>query len=290
MRVGITGATGLIGTALRLELRQHGHEVVAFVRRPAAEGERQWDGEHLSAGDVDGLDAIVHLAGAGVGDKRWTASYKRTVLDSRVLGTTAVAEATAEAGTPVLLSASAIGFYGDTGDRLTDETGARGNGFLAEVCEAWEAATAASTARVVHLRTGIVLAPEGGALGKQLPLFKAGLGAPLGSGDQWLSWISIRDEVAAIRHLLTAPASGPVNLVAPEPVTNATFTKSLGKALHRPTLPIGVPGIALRAALGGFAEEALLVGQRLAPAVLTSSGFTFADRELASALEDLLGR
>jgi uncharacterized protein (TIGR01777 family) len=288
VKVGLTGASGLIGSALRPELEQHGHEVVAFVRRPAAAGERQWDGEHLAGADVDGLDALVHLAGAGVGDKRWSESWKRTVLDSRVLGTTAVAAATAEAETPVLLSASAIGFYGDTGDRITDETGPRGRGFLAEVCEAWEASTAASTSRVVHLRTGIVLSTEGGALRRQLPLFKAGAGAPLGSGRQWLSWISIRDQVAAIHHLLTADVHGPVNLVAPQPVTNAVFTKALGKAVHRPTLPVGVPGFVLRAALGDFAQEALLVGQRLVPAALERSGFAFTDRELASALEDLL--
>lgn len=288
MRVGITGASGLIGAALRPELEAHGHQVVAFVRRSAGASERQWDGVHLAAADLDGLDAVVHLAGAGVGDKRWTASYKKVVRESRVLGTRAVAQATAAAGTPVLVSASAIGFYGDTGDRVTDESGPRGEGFLAEVCEAWEAATEASTARVVHLRTGIVLSPEGGALGKQLPVFKAGIGAPLGNGDQWLSWITMRDEVAAIRHLLTAEVSGPVNLIAPEPVTNAAFTKALGKALHRPTLPVGVPGFVLRSALGGFADEALLRGQRLVPAVLQQAGFTFSDRELSSALEGLL--
>jgi uncharacterized protein (TIGR01777 family) len=288
MRVGMTGASGLIGTALKPELEQHGHQVISFVRRPAGAGELSWDGAHLHAAALDGLDAVVHLAGAGVGDKRWTASYRKKVLDSRVLGTAAVAAATAEAGTPVLLSASAIGFYGDTGDRVTDESGPRGQGFLAEVCEAWEAATAASTSRVVHLRTGIVLSAEGGALKKQLPVFRAGAGAPLGNGRQWLSWISIRDEVAAIRHLLTADVAGPVNLVAPEPVTNAAFTKALGKALHRPTLPVGVPGFVLKAALGDFAEEALLAGQRLVPEVLTRSGFAFRDPELGSALEDVL--
>ena len=287
MRVAITGASGLIGTALQPELRQHGHDVVTLVRRPPRRAELQWDGQRLDPRQLDGIDAVVHLAGAGVGDKRWSPSYRAMVLESRVRGTTAVAEATAAAGTPVLLSASAIGYYGDTGDRLTDETGPRGSGFLAEVCQAWEAATTASTARVAHLRTGIVLSPRGGALGKQLPLFRAGVGAPLGDGRQWVSWISIRDEVAAIRHLLTADVSGPVNLVAPAPVTNAVFCKALGKALHRPTLPLGVPAFALRAALGGFATE-VLHGQRLAPAVLASSGFSFSDPELSSALENLV--
>ncbi|MGZ6826766.1 MAG: TIGR01777 family oxidoreductase, partial [Mycobacteriales bacterium] len=225
-------------------------------------------------------------AGAGVGDKRWTPSYKQLVLDSRVKGTTAVARAVAQAGVPVLLSASAVGVYGDTGDTLTDETGPRGAGFLADVCVAWEGATAAAdgAARVVHLRTGIVLSAAGGALGKQLPVFKAGLGAPLGSGRQWLPWITRYDEVAAIVHLLTADVAGPVNLVAPEPVTNREFTKALGKAVHRPTAPVPVPGFVLKAALGEFATEGVLAGQRLAPTVLERSGFTWAHRDVVSGL------
>ncbi|MCW2543944.1 MAG: hypothetical protein JWM40_1496 [Frankiales bacterium] len=289
MRVAVTGASGLIGQALKPELETHGHQVVTLVRRRPAAGEREWDGRSLAPDALADIDAVVHLAGAGVGDKRWTAAYKRTVLTSRVEGTTAVALAVAAAGTPVLLSSSAIGIYGDTGDRVTDESGPRGNGFLAEVCEAWEAATTPAdvSARVVHLRTGVVLSTDGGALRKQLPIFKAGLGAPLGSGRQWLSWITIRDEVAAIRHLLTADVSGPVNLVAPAPVTNSEFTKALGKALHRPTLPVPVPGFVLRASLGGFADEAVLHGQRLLPAVLQGSGFAFQDSALASALEGL---
>jgi uncharacterized protein (TIGR01777 family) len=292
VRVAVTGASGLIGQALRPELEAHGHEVVAFVRRSPAAGEREWDGRSLAPDALADIDALVHLAGAGVGDKWWTPAYKRTVLSSRIEGTTAVAKAVAAAGTPVLLSSSAIGFYGDTGDVVTDETGPRGEGFLAQVCEQWEDATkpAETTARVVHLRTGVVLSTDGGALRKQLPIFKAGLGAPLGTGKQWLSWISIRDEVAAIRHLLTADVSGAVNLVSPAPVTNAQFTKSLGRALHRPTLPVPVPGFVLRTALGGFAEEAVLRGQRLLPAVLQGSGFAFQDHELDSALEDLFAR
>jgi uncharacterized protein (TIGR01777 family) len=193
--------------------------------------------------------------------------------------------------TPVLLSASAIGYYGDTGVRITDESGPRGEGFLAGVCEAWEASTAAAEqrSRVVHLRTGVVLSPDGGALGKQLPIFKAGLGAPLGGGKQWLSWISIGDEVAAIRHLLGSEVRGPVNLVAPAPVTNRDFTHALGRALHRPTSPVGVPALVLRAGLGGFADEGLLMGQRLTPAVLEQDGFAFADQDLGSGLTRLLG-
>ncbi len=205
------------------------------------------------------------------------------ILGSRVDGTSAVAQALAQ-GRPdaVLLSASAVGWYGDTGDRLTDETGPTGQGFLAEVCRQWEGATAPAQeagVRVVHLRTGIVLSSEGGALATQLPIFKIGAGAPLGSGRQWVPWISLQDEVAAIVHLLTADVRGPVNLVAPEPVTNRAFTKALGAALHRPTLPIAVPGFVLKAALGGFAEEGVLAGQRLAPAVLQRSGFAFPHRD-----------
>jgi uncharacterized protein (TIGR01777 family) len=188
----------------------------------------------------------------------------------------------------VLLSASAVGYYGDTGATLKDETGSKGAGFLADVCEAWEAATAPSTARTVHLRTGIVLSSKGGALAKQLPIFKAGGGAPLGSGRQYLSWISLVDEVAAITHLLTADVEGPVNLVGPAAVTNKEFTKALGKAVHRPTLPVPVPGFVLKAALGQFAEEGVLTGQRLAPAVLEASGFAFTHPTVQSALQAAL--
>lgn len=289
MRVAVTGASGLIGTALVPHLESAGHAVTRFVRRAASAGEQQWDGASLDPAQLDGIDAVVHLSGAGVGDRRWSPSYKQEVLSSRVVSTTAVADAVAAAGTPVLLSASAVGFYGDTGDRLTDESGPRGDGFLAAVCEAWEAATAAAenSARVVHLRTGIVLSSSGGALGRQLPVFRAGLGAPLGSGRQWLPWITLRDEVAAIGYLLTAEVSGPVNLVAPNPVTNREFTKALGRAVHRPTLPIGVPGSVLRAGLGEFAGE-LLTGQRLRPSVLLDAGFGFSDIELGSALDDLV--
>lgn len=291
MRIGITGASGLIGSALVPDLRAHGHEVVRFVRgRAGGADERPWDpaARRLDPADLADLDAVVHLAGAGVGDKRWTDARKAVVLDSRVDGTTAVAEAMAAAqGPKVLLSASAIGYYGDTGDRLTDESGPTGEGFLAEVCRQWEAATKPAEAagvRVAHLRTGIVLSGDGGIVGKQLLLYKVGLGAPLGSGRQWTSWISLRDEVAAIRHLLTAEVSGPVNLVGPTPVTNRQFTKALGRALHRPTLPIAVPGFVLKAAVGQFADEGILIGQRLAPKVLLDGGFRFADEDVDAGL------
>ncbi len=295
MKIGITGASGLIGSALCSSLRAGGHGVVRFVRGEiTGPDQRSWDPatRRLDPSALGDLDAVIHLAGAGVGDKRWTPSYKKTVLQSRVDGTTAVATAMADAQRPqVLLSASAIGWYGDTGDRVTDETGPRGQGFLADVCEQWERSTGPAEAagvRVVHLRTGIVLDPSGGALGKQLPVFKLGAGAPLGGGRQWTSWISLRDEVSAITYCLTAEVNGAVNLVAPTPVTNRDFTRTLGRVLHRPTLPIGVPGVALRAGLGQFADEGLLIGQRLRPSVLEGSGFSFEDRELEPALRDML--
>jgi uncharacterized protein len=291
MKIGITGASGLIGTPLVRSLREQGHDVVRFGRSgaPGAD-ERTWDpsSRSLAPEAVADLDAVVHLAGAGVADKRWTEARKRVVLGSRVDGTTAVAQAMAAAQGPrVLLSASAIGWYGDTGDRLTDESGPTGQGFLAEVCRQWEGATAPAQAagvRVAHLRTGIVLSGQGGIVGKQLLLFKAGLGAPLGTGRQWVSWISLQDEIAAIRHLLDADVEGPVNLVGPAPVTNREFTKALGRAVHRPTLPVPVPGVALKVAVGDFAEEGILIGQRLAPAVLQRSGFAFAHSDVDAAL------
>ena len=299
MKIGITGASGLIGTPLVADLRGQGHEVLRFVRgRADAADERGWDpaSRRLEPEAVADLDAVVHLAGAGVADKRWTDAYKKTVLDSRVDGTTAVAQAVAAAvasgqGPQVLLSASAIGVYGDTGDRLTDETGPVGVGFLADVCRQWEAATAPAEAagvRVAHLRTGIVLAKTGGALAKQLPIFKLGAGAPLGSGRQWTSWISLRDELGAIGHCLTADVAGPVNLVGPTPVTNKDFTKALGRAVHRPTLPIAIPAFVLKAALGQFAEEGVLTGQRLVPAVLQRTGYAFQDPDVDAALRSAL--
>jgi uncharacterized protein (TIGR01777 family) len=291
MKIAVTGASGLIGTPLVLALREDGHQVVRFVRGTAAGAdERAWDPStgHLDPAAVADRDAVVHLAGAGVADHRWTTQWKKTVLDSRVDGTTAVAEAVAAAGGPgVLLSASAVGWYGDTGDTVTAEDGPSGEGFLADVCRRWEAATAPAERaglRVAHLRTGIVLAGGGGALAKQLPIFKASLGAPLGSGRQWLSWISLQDEVAAIVHCLTAEVRGPVNLVGPAPVTNREFTKVLGAAVHRPTLPVAVPGVVLTAALGGFAKEGVLIGQRLVPAVLERTDFHFSHADLTAAL------
>jgi len=291
MKIAVTGSSGLIGTPLVSALRTDGHEVLRLVRGPGgAPDEQSWDPaqRRLDPAVLAGCDAVVHLAGAGVADHRWTRGYRAEILGSRVDGTGTVARAMAEAQGPrVLLSASAIGWYGDTGDRLTDETGPTGQGFLAEVCRQWEAATAPAEqagVRVAHLRTGIVLSGSGGALKKQALAAKAFLGAPLGSGRQWTSWISLADEIAAIRHLLTADVEGPVNLVGPAPVTNREFTRVLNQVVHRPTVPVPVPGPVLRVALGAFADEGVLIGQRLAPAVLERTGFTFAHRDLEQAL------
>jgi uncharacterized protein (TIGR01777 family) len=292
----ISGASGLIGTALAKELRSSGHDVVALVRRPAGIDEIQWDPSAgmLPADAFDRVDAVVHLAGAGIGDHRWTDEYKREVLDSRVRSTTLLAERIAAAPTkPVFLSGSAIGAYGASDDRELDELSPFGTGFLAEVCRQWEtAATPAADAgaRVAFLRTGIVLTPLGGALKKMLPLFRLGVGGRFGNGRQWQSWISLDDEVGAIIHLLTEPVSGPVNLTSPNPVTGAEFAKALGKALHRPAL-LPVPTFAPKLLLGGELADALLfTGQRVLPRALQRAGYNFRQPQLDSALRTLLAR
>lgn len=297
MRVVVTGSTGLIGAALVTNLRADGHEVRRLVRHaPRAADETQW---HPSSGvlepsAVDGFDAVVHLAGAGIGDHRWTDDYKQLIRDSRVSGTTAVAEAVAAAAEPprVLISGSAVGFYGDTGEEAFDEAAPSGEGFLASVVRDWEAASAPAAeagVRVVNIRTGIVLSPDGGLLKQMLPIFKLGLGGRLGSGRQWMSWVSIADHVAATRFLLVKDdISGPVNVTAPEPVRNKDFTKSLAHAVHRPAVAI-VPSLALKAALGGFAEEGALVSQRVLPARLETAGFAFTFADVDAALGALVG-
>jgi uncharacterized protein len=295
MRVIISGASGLIGSALSSDLRTAGHDVITLVRRPAGTGEVQWDpaAGRLSAEALAGADAVVHLAGAGIGDHRWTDAYKREILDSRVLSTTLLAERIAECAQrpPVFLSGSAIGVYGATDDRVLDEGSPTGDGFLADVCRQWEAATAPASAagvRVVHLRTGIVLTGKGGALKKMLPLFKVGLGGRFGSGRQWQSWVSLADEVGAIQHLLTAEVHGPVNLTAPNPVTSAEFARVLGSVMHRPA-KVPVPAFGPKLLLGGELADALLfTGQRVLPKVLQQSGYGFQHATLQSALEAAL--
>lgn len=296
MKVAVTGASGLIGSALVPHLRTNGHEVVRLVRgTPTDPDERAWDpsARRLDPAVLADVDAVVHLAGEGVADSRWTTAHKQRVLRSRVDGTTAVATAVAGSErTTVLVSASAVGWYGDTGDRPTDESGPNGEGFLAAVVRQWEAATAPaeeSGARVVHARTGLVLAGHGGALQPVLRVTKLGLGAPLGTGRQYWPWISLPDEVAALTHCLTSDdVRGPVNLVAPNPVTNREFTQVLGRVVRRPTLPVPVPAFVLRTVLGAFADEGVLIGQRLEPAVLQRTGFRFAHPELEPALRAVL--
>ncbi|MEU2668526.1 TIGR01777 family oxidoreductase [Streptomyces sp. NPDC007164] len=282
-RIAVTGASGLIGAALVRSLRADGHEVVRLVRRPARAGDEvEWDPGrgYVDVAGLVGCDAVVHLAGAGVGDHRWTAAYKREIRDSRVLGTAAVAEAVASLDVPpkVLLSGSAIGYYGDTGDHAVDESAPAGEGFLPSVCVEWEAATAAAQeagVRTVHARTGLVVGREGGAWGRLFPLFRAGLGGRLGNGRQYWSFIALHDEVAALRHILdTESLSGPVNLTGPDPVTNSEVTAAMGRVLHRPTL-LTAPAPALRLALGDFAQD-VLASQRVLPGQLLDSGFVFA--------------
>jgi uncharacterized protein (TIGR01777 family) len=290
VQVGITGSSGVLGTALARHLHQHGHQVVRFVRRPVqGPDERSWDGAELAPDALAGLDAHVHLSGAGVGDKRWSPAYREVIRRSRVDTTAAVARAVAGAGTPVLLSGSAIGFYGDRGDELLDEAAGAGEGFLAEVSVEWEAATAPARGhtRLALLRTGVILGQVDGTrdplLQRLVPLVRGFLGAPVGNGRQYLSWIALADWTTAVRELLTSSVEGPVNLVSPHPVTNAELTRALGAALHRPTLPIGVPGPVVRLVAGGLADEAL-GSQRVVPGVLQREGFAFQHADVGSAL------
>jgi uncharacterized protein len=293
MKVAITGSTGHIGSHLVPELRADGHEVVPLVRRPARDGEISWQpGEVLDPAALAGVDAVVHLAGVGIADHRWTEQHKRNVLRSRVEGTTTIATAVAAGDPRVLVSGSAIGWYGDTGTRAVDESAPAGAGYLADVCRQWEAAAEparAAGARVATLRTGLVCGRGGGLMGRMLPLFRLGLGGRLGSGRQYWSWISMADEVGAIRHVLDGDLAGPVNLTGPDPVTNAEFTKALAHVLGRPALA-PVPPFALRIALGGFADEGVLSGQRVLPHALQESGYSFQHPTLEATLRYATGR
>ncbi|MEU7006120.1 TIGR01777 family oxidoreductase [Streptomyces sp. NPDC046332] len=282
-RIAVTGASGLIGTALVRSLRADGHQVSRLVRRPARTADEiEWDPARLyvDAAGLVGVDAVVHLAGAGVGERRWSDAYKKEIRDSRVLGTRAIAEALASLADPpkVLVCGTALGYYGDTGSRAVDESAPAGEGFLPSVCVEWEAAAAPSEEagiRVAYARTGLVVAAEGGAWGRLFPLFRAGVGGRIGDGRQYWSFISLHDEVAALRHLIdTDSLAGPVNLTAPEPVTNREVTAAMGRVLRRPTL-LTVPAPALRLALGEFAVD-VLGSQRVLPGRLLESGFDFA--------------
>jgi len=295
MHVAITGSSGLIGTALSAALTAAGHRVVPLVRRTATADEIAWDPTAgvLDPADLNGIDAVVHLAGAGIGDRRWTESYKLQIRESRVRSTNLLCEAIAAAddGPKVLLSGSAIGYYGSRGDEILDEESAAGKGFLADVCADWETSTALAAAagvRVTLLRTGIVLSTGGGALKKQLPIFKAGLGGRFGSGAQWQSWISLDDEVGAIMFLLEHEIAGPVNLTAPEPVTNAQFTKTLAGVLKRPAV-LPIPAFGPKLLLGAeLATNLLFEGQRVLPRVLEGAGYQFEHPDLETALRALL--
>lgn len=293
--VVVTGSSGLIGTALTAALGASGHVVRRMVRRQSGPGDIRWnpaDGE-VPAGALEGVDAIVHLAGAGIGERRWTDSYKQTLVDSRVGSTELLARTVARLERPprVLLSASAVGYYGDRGDEELDESSAAGSGFLAELCQRWEGATepaAQAGVTTTLLRTGIVLTPRGGALAKQLPLFRLGLGAKIGSGRQFLSWITLDDHVAACERLISSAVPGPVNLTGPAPVRNAEFTATLAAAVRRWHLP-GVPGVVPKLILGAErAEHLLLHSQRVHPTRLQQRGFTFTSPTLADALQRLI--
>ncbi|MEU9376420.1 TIGR01777 family oxidoreductase [Streptomyces sp. NPDC048255] len=295
MRIAVTGSTGLIGNALVRSLRADGHEVVRFVRRaPAAADEARWDpaGGYVDPAGLTGCAAVVHLAGAGVGEHRWTTAYKKEIRDSRVLGTAALATALAALDEPpaVFVCGSAIGYYGDTGDRPVDEDAPAGQGFLPSVCVEWEAAAEPARAagiRTAFARTGLVVAGEGGAWGRLFPIFRAGIGGPLGNGRQYWSYISLRDEIAALRHIIDTPGiEGPVNLTGPEPLTNRQVSAAMGRVLRRPAL-LPVPALALRIVPGEFSED-VLGSQRVLPARLLESGFVFRDPGIEEAIRAAL--
>lgn len=296
MDIVVAGSHGLIGSELLERLRAEGHRVRRLVRRPPQTAhEREWDPDRgiLDPAALEGADAIVNLAGAGIGARRWTAAYKRVLLTSRTRTTDLLARTTAglDSPVPVLVQGSAIGYYGDRGAQLLTETSSSGDGFLARLVREWEAATRPAEeagVRVVHARTGIVLTPEGGALGRLLPFLRLGVGGPLGRGTQFWSWITLRDEVAALCHLLTAPVHGPVNLCAPEAATNADVTRALARALRRPSL-VHVPSVALKVVLGELATD-ILGSQRARPTVLEASGFRFSDTDLDAAARRVVER
>jgi uncharacterized protein (TIGR01777 family) len=296
VNVLISGATGLIGTALIPELEAGGHSVTRLTRSPRSADDVGWDPEAGTIdGDLEGTDAVVHLAGESIAEGRWTPEKKRRILESRRKGTRLLAERIAALPAPpsVMVSTSADGYYGDRGNELLTEESEPGTGFLAEVCREWEAAADPAREagiRVVHPRTGIVLTPKGGALGRTLPIFKLGLGGRIGSGRQYWAWISLDDVVGSFVHVLTNESvSGPANFCSPNPLPNAEYTKVLGRVLNRPTV-FPLPATAARIALGGVADELLLASKRMAPARLEETGYAFRHPDLEQALRHLLGR
>jgi uncharacterized protein len=296
MQIAISGASGLIGSAFADSLAAGGHAVRRLVRGDARGDDVAWAPEDgaIDAAKLRGVDAVVHLAGEGIASGRWSADRKQRIRDSRVQGTDLLARTLAELSPrpSVLVCASAVGFYGPRGDEELDESAPPGTSFLSEVCRAWEAAAEPARAagvRVVSTRFGVVLSAKGGALAKMLTPFRIGIGGRIGSGRQWMSWISIDDAVGAIGHALaTASLTGPVNAVAPRPVTNAEFTKTLGRVLSRPTVA-PMPAFAARLAFGEMADELLLSGQRVVPRRLLESGYRFRHGDLETALRHVLG-
>jgi len=298
-RVLLSGASGLIGSAFRVTAENESYKVTKLVRRHrlASEGAIYWNPTKPKAPvhpmELEGFDAVVHLSGANVA-QRWTEAYRREIVSSRVVSTQALCESLAAVNRKprVLVCASAIGVYGDRGDALLTEASAAGSGFLADTCEAWEAATKKASdvgIRVVHLRFGVVLSREGGALKKLLPAFRVGLGGRLGSGRQWMSWISLRDAIRVLLFLMEREdLAGAFNLTAPNPVTNARFTRELARALHRPAL-LPIPVAALRLIFGAMADATLLASARVLPRKLMDAGFRFEDEEIGPALHALLG-
>ena len=288
--IAIAGSSGLIGSALVYALRATDRRVLRIVRRaPSNADEVFWnpDTGEFDSSALAGVDAVVNLCGVNVGEKRWSGAFKQCLRDSRIGPTEVLSAAVVEAGVPTLINASAVGYYGDTRGRIADEAAPAGEGFMAQLCEDWEAATAFAQhdgTRVVQVRTGLVLAQSGGMLGRIRPLFSFGLGARLGNGRQYMAWISLEDEVRALLFAISHDdVSGPVNLTGPAPVTNAEFTAALGRTVNRPT-PLIVPGFALRTLLGEFAEEGLLGGQRAIPAALERAGFAFHHNTIGEAL------
>jgi len=289
-KIGVTGASGLIGSALVAQLKNDGYQVLKIVRRPARTADEvSWNpvkGE-IDLQSLEGVDAVFHLAGAGVGDKRWSAAYRSEILNSRLLGTTTIATACEQLQPAVFISASAIGYYGETGNRSVTEAERGGDDFLSVVCREWESvANLAPSIRTIKLRTGLVLDPTGGALGRMIPLFKFGLGGKLGSGKQWWSWITLHDQIRAMIFLMNSKIEGAVNLTSPNPVTNQEFTAALAIALKRPAI-FPAPAFALRAVLGGFSTE-VLGSKKVIPKVLMDNKFEFDYPHVSSALTALV--